>query len=708
MNYWHQITMVRLAVSFIIGILIALALDVNIHIPLLLSLTLFALYSLFVFWSKWFSVYKYRWIHGLIISVSLILSGYEWSIQKTGKFEQDHITNFMDDSTSVVIGTLTEPINERENSYRSTLKVTAIQQNGKWINAKGNVLIYLAKDSLAGTLAYGDEVLINASISEVRPPQNPGEFNYKYYLEKKAVYHQAFLKAGNIKVLAHNKGNPLVSYANYLQSKMLKVLKDNNIDGDEYAVVAAMLLGSRDKIDADLISAYSGSGAVHILSVSGLHVGRVYVFLNFLLFFMDRNKYSKLFKLLILLAFIWFYAAITGFSAAVLRSTTMFSFLIIGNAYNRKVNGFNTLAASLFFLLIIDPYLLIDTGFQLSYLAVIGIMAIYPGLYKLWSPNYWLMDKIWGLICVSIAAQLVTAPLAMYYFHQFPNLFILTNLVIIPLTTLIMYVGVGFYILSFIPLLSVWVSKLLSYLVYLLNETVKFVDHLPYAVSRGISISRTDMLLMFAVVVLFLIFFYSRQKKFFFAGLFVSVIIAASALVDKTIALNNRKFIVYNINHHSVYDFIDGQQSYLIADSALLKDNKKIGFHIQNNWCALGIVHNNYLPINDTNSLKASKEKHEPLFIRDNFIQFREKRIAIVNNKNCNYICDTKLRTDYLIIAGNPKISIQDIAKQYTFQKIIIDSSNSLWRTNKWLEECRELNIEVWAVLKSGAFVMDV
>ena len=708
MNYWHQISMVRLVIAFIIGIVVAILLGVAIHIPLYISLSLFFIYSAFVFWSRLFSNYKYRWLHGVIISISLLLLGFEWTLQNTEKYDTTHIGNIVSDSSAVIIGTLTEPINERENSYRSTLKVSAIQQNNQWIKANGNVMLYFAKDSFASQLQYGDEVLINTKITEVKPPQNPNEFDYKTYLSNKSIYHQAYLKSGYLKVLAHNNGNPILSYSIYLQSKLLDVLKNNHIEGNEYAVASAMLLGSRDKIDADLLNAYSGSGAVHILSVSGLHVGLVFLLLNYLLFFMDKNKYAKLFKIIILLGFIWFYAAITGFSAAVLRSTAMFTFIVLGQAYSRKVNGFNTLAASLFFLLIINPYLITYVGFQLSYLAVIGIMAIYPSIYKLYNTNNWLFDKAWALISVSLAAQIITAPLAMFYFHQFPNMFLITNLIIIPLTTLIMYVGMGFYVISFVPVISAWVSKLLAVLVYLLNETVKFIEHLPYAVSRNISITESEMFLIFAMILLLVTFFYSKQKKYIFLALIVAIFISIFNIIDKTNHLNNRKFIIYSINHHSVYDFIDGTSDYLISDAALLKDDQKIAFHIKNNWCALGINKNNYVTLYNSTFFQSNFSKSKPIFIKNNFIQFYDKRFVIVNDKNCQLLNTEKFKTDYLIIANNAKVTIKEIIKQYSFSHIIIDSSNAIWRTNKWLEECKQLNIVAYAVNNSGAFVISI
>jgi len=707
MNYWHQITMVRLAISFIAGIVIALLIHLPFHIPSVFSISLFCVYAVLVF-RKGLISYKFRWLHGVVISFALILCGFEWCTLNTARYNPYHLANMKADTSMLVIGIISEPLTERENSYSSFLDVKAIKKGAEWQKVDGTILLYFSKDSLSSALEYGDEVVIKAGISEVAAPKNPAEFNYRKYLENKSVYHQAYIKSGSIGILAHHKGNPLIAAALKLQKKLLKILKDENIQGSEYAVVSAMLLGSRDKIDAELISAYAGSGAVHILSVSGLHVGLIFVMLNSVLLFMDKNSLTKILKIIILLGFIWFYAAITGFSAAVLRSTAMFSFIVVGQGYNRKINGFNMLAASLFFLLIINPYLLTDVGFQLSYLAVGGIIGIYPGIYKLLKPSNKIIDKIWSLVSVSLAAQLITAPLAMFYFHQFPNLFLITNLIIIPLTTIIIYTGLGFYFIFYIPFLAGWVAKLLAFMVYALNEIVRFIEHLPFAVTHGICINFTEMLLIFAVVFSSVAFFELRKKIFFLTGLSISVILAFLLVLDTCKHLKNRKIIIYAVNNHTAIDFIDRRKNYFFADSALIADKKKIGFHIQNNWLHLGIKENQLISDRD-NGFKLSKDNISgPLFIQDNYIQFFDKRLVVINNINFNIKTTEKLKVDYIILSGNVKTTVRELANSYVFEQLIIDSSNSLWQIKKWMEECRDLSIKAYSVKESGAFIADI
>ena len=237
-------------------------------------------------------------------------------------------------------------------------------------------------------------------------------------------------------------------FALKLRKSFINIFENQGISGRNFAVVTALVLGMDDYLDNDTRKEFSSAGAIHILCVSGLHVGVIYMVLNALLFFLKRNKYARALRSLILLIGIWFYAMLTGLAPAVLRAATMFSFVIIGTGIKRKAGVFNSLTVSAFILLLFNPFLIYNVGFQLSYAAVIAIVAIQPTIYQIWQPKNKIADNIWGITTVSVAAQLGTAPLGLFYFHQFPNYFIITNLIAIPLATLILYAGFLSVILS--------------------------------------------------------------------------------------------------------------------------------------------------------------------------------------------------------------------------------------------------------------------
>jgi len=348
-------------------------------------------------------------------------------------------------------------------------------------------------------------------LKKVSPPQNPGEFDHKRYLAFHNVYHRAYLKNTDWVYSGNTSANPLLQFSLTLRNKLLNILSANHIKGNEFSVGAALLLGYEDQLDQDIISSYANTGALHVLSVSGLHVAIVYVFFNWLLFFLDKMKYGAIIKTILLLAFLWLYTLITGLSPSVLRATTMLSFIVIAKASNRYTNIYNTLAASIFLLLLIDPFLIMNVGFQLSYLAVIGIVYIQPKIYDWFYVQNWLLDKTWMLTSVSIAAQIATFPLALFYFHQFPNYFLVSNFIVIPLSTLVIYLGIALFVLAKVSMVALYLSMGFNYSVWFLNESVKEIEKWPYASLQGISITVLENWLFYGFIILFFYLFNKRK-----------------------------------------------------------------------------------------------------------------------------------------------------------------------------------------------------
>ncbi|MCK4406529.1 MAG: ComEC family competence protein, partial [Bacteroidales bacterium] len=438
MNFWHQFPFVRLITPFIFGIISAVSLGQEIHVPLFVLGVLFIIILLIVFIPNIFFSFKYRWVFGLVIFALLYLSGFELTVQKFQKFKQLHVFQLPVEKRNYIVDII-EPVSQKQNSYKVIAGIRSAETDDKWEYSRGTVILYFQKDSLSKEIRYGDRIVLNANFIETKPPQNPSEFNYKRYLENKGIYHQAYIKSGTWKVLSTENCNKLLTFALSIRNNFFKILERNNIRGNEFAVVSAILLGYDDKLDKELVKEYSGAGAMHILCVSGLHVGIIYLLLNSMLFFLKKFRYGNNIKAVVLILLIWFYAMLTGLSPSVLRASTMISFIIIGKSLNRQTNIYNSLAASAFLLLIINPFIITSVGFQLSYAAVIAIVMLQQPMYKLWIINNWLGDKMWAITTVSIAAQLGTFPIALLYFHQFPNYFIITNLIVIPLSGFIIY-----------------------------------------------------------------------------------------------------------------------------------------------------------------------------------------------------------------------------------------------------------------------------
>lgn len=701
MKVWHQFPFVRLLLPFIIGIIIAIATAMPIYIPnfvipgLVLILIIFEL-----FLSKYIS-YKYRGLSGLYINILLVLIGYQLVVLNTSKFDKHHISNFPKD-TKEYIFQISEAVSEKPGSIKVVANVLFAKDSAKWEKRNGSVMLYFEKNEQSGKLAYGDEFITQINLQKVKPPQNPGEFNYKRYLSYKGISHQAYLKSGSWIRIDQNKGNPLIAMGIKVRSQFLKILETNGIKGKEFAVASAVLLGYGDKLDSDQRREFSGAGAMHILCVSGLHVGIIYFVLNSLLTFLNKNRWTQILKVILLLLSLWLYALITGFSPSVLRASTMFSFIILGRSFKRKTHIYNLLAASAFSLLAWNPYILTEVGFQLSYLAVTGIVTFFKPIYNLFIPKNWLLHQIWQISVVSFTATLTTFPLSLFYFHRFPNLFLLTNLVAIPASMIIIYLGLAVLMSSPIPLISGLLAKLLAWVIWFLNTSVHWIEGLKFSTSDGVFISFPEMILLFGITISIGFLIFSFRKPLLYFTIACSMLILISINIRKGNQMQQKKFVVYNVNKGTAIDFMRGKQDMFLADSALLNDNGKQSFHIRNNHYQSGLKEIENHNVN-------SESIHSGFLVKtNNFILFQNQTIMLLNQNSKHFPSHEKMKLDYLLISNNPKIDFDELLSVYSINTIIFDSSNSLWKTEEWERQCTEREITYYNVKKQGAFVLSL
>ncbi len=695
MNYWNQTPLFRLLPAFIVGILAGIfGMYLNPSSILLFSALPFFVLSVQVLFRKFFS-YKNRWMFGLSAHLLTFLFAYLLTELKTEIHDHDHFSKVK--NASAFIAYLNDSKQEKAKSYKTTISVVAVRSADKWINTEGKCLVYISKDSVSSDLSYGDLILFTGIPAEVQPPGNPSQFNYKQWLSFNQVFHQLFLGSSKWKIVGHHYGYSIVEIAINMREKLLKIFRDNNISGDDYAVVSALLLGDTDEIDQDIINAYSASGALHVLSVSGLHVGIIYFALNGILFFMNRNRKTKLVKAGILILFLWFYALLTGLSPAVLRSAAMLSYVVIGKSIDRYTNMYNTLAASAMTLFCFHPHLLMQVGFQLSYLAVLGIVFLYPKVHQLLGPTTWLGKQTWSLVAVSIAAQVATVPLSLFYFHQFPNYFLLSNLLVIPVSTVIIYGGIALFILSPFTTVASWIGLLLGKAVHFLNWIVITIEHLPHALLSGISITVVETWLMYFCMLMLILFLIKKQTNYLFASVGGAIIILGFQINESFQVKNQKQLIVYSVQKSSAVNLVDGCSSLFIADTSLTNNKSMMMFNIVHYWWDCGL---------DENDVVINPGDVSRFFLRRNFLVFQNKTILLLNDasllkKNIPVPC-----VDYLILSKNLKVKLEEVVKKVKFKQLIIDSSNSLSRTDRWITEAKQLGVDCYSVQHSGAFVI--
>ncbi len=694
-NHKGEIPFALLLLPFLLGIVIGLNFSSAIYLHyLLISLTAIsiAFIGLNLGYTR-LSLYRIKWLGGSIMSLVLLLAGWISVIQHNDLNRIDHFSKSA--SQYLITKINNEPV-LKNGLVRFTAKVEQQIINGKRTTTSGNLLISI-KDSAAIELKYGDELLIPANYNIVDPPFNPAEFNYKKYLAHQNIYHQAFLYPKQYVVLNHNAGNPVITYALQQRQNLVQKFKHNMHDTTAIAVGSTLILGYKADLSNDILEAYSKTGTIHVLSVSGAHVAILFLLLNYVLGFLDVRKYGKLLKAIIIITIIWYYALLTGFSPAVCRAAVMLSLIIMGKTYNRYINTLNILAVSAFVLLLYNPCFITDVGFQLSYLAVAGLVVFQPIVYSILEfKNRWI-DKLWALCSISIAAQVITFPLSAYYFHQFPVYFLISNLLIALPVMLIMYTGLFYLLLPQIPGVSKALGLILEQAILWMNKALTVIEQSPLASIGKIWLTTLEYLLLYVIIICIFYFLFDKRKWFIKVSLICISMFAISISLKKYNAFKTDSITYLNLRSHSGIVFKNNNKSIILTDLNPADKNYKYAIQPYLDSCK----------ITDTAVYTLDKNINMP-FLRKtgDFIQFKNKAILIYNKTTSNKLLPQKLQVDYLYITNNPKTAITSINKNYTYKLLVINADNRPNLVEKLEQEAQNNRIPYQSLKRNKALII--
>ncbi|HEY0898462.1 MAG TPA: ComEC/Rec2 family competence protein, partial [Sphingobacteriaceae bacterium] len=437
MFFKGKIPFVRLLLALVPGIISAKIFHFPTTTTGIMTLALGVVAMFTIIFYRTLKLYKFQWIPGVLLHILIFFLGFHLTLINDPRNSELYFAKFQKDALIITVSN--EPrLSNGTVRFEGNVKYVLFKKERRF--ATGKLLVAFKVDSLKKTsVAYGDLLLIPSEIKDIQGPLNPGEFDYRNFLSNKQIYHQIFTQYESVHKLQAETGNRLISYALALRKQAVAYFNCFITDPEAAAIASTLILGYRADLSTDIIEAYSRTGTMHVLSVSGMHVGLVFLVLNQLLKKLDRGKELRFLKPSLIILLIWFYALITGFSPSVCRAAMMLSFYVLGKALNRSQNSYNLIAISAFCLLIYNPYFLFDVGFQLSYLAVLGLVYIHPKIYHLLHIKNRFVDQVWNYSALSVAAQLATFSLSIYYFHQFPVYFLISNLFIVPPVTLIMY-----------------------------------------------------------------------------------------------------------------------------------------------------------------------------------------------------------------------------------------------------------------------------
>lgn len=558
-------------------------------------------------------------------------------------------------------------------------------------NVSGKAFIYLEKTEAAKTLQNGDKLLIKASLNPISTPGNPHEFNYPRYLRFHGVFRQAYLTTEHWLWVGGRDGFDLLASIAGFRMVLLNRLDSSIFSVQERAIVAALTLGYKEELDPETTRAFSGAGAMHVLAVSGLHVGILYAMIMGMFTFLTRIKNGDMIRAILVITLLISYAMLTGMSASVFRASTMFSFVAWAKASKRYSNIYNTLTASAFVLLLLDPYLIMQVGFQLSYAAVIGIVFLHPKLFSLLVIKNRMLDSLWNITCVSLAAQIATFPLGLLYFHQFPNYFLFSNWVVIPLATFIMYAGMGLFTLGWIPFLTMPLCMILKWLALGLNEFVNLVRELPFSMLQGIDISAVETVLIYCVIASFALLTANRNFKFTYLML-GSISVLFFLQISETISQEQQQnLLVYNVRKGFALDLVSGKDHLFVADERIVKDKNSMLFHVEHNWWAMGLG-----PYKRLDSISMGHQNTGVLFeINQNLVWLPPSIIDSIPS----------IAVDLLVIRDSEGTDWGSVLSTICVNQIVIGQNLGYLDVKKIRGLCEQKDIRLHDCRQSGPFI---
>lgn len=692
MYFWKKAPFIRLLLSMMAGIVLQWRLQINLQL-LWITLSTVTILSAIFFFIPIFKRYTFNSLNGIIICLVFTVIGALLTWQEDIRHDHNWIGNIYD-GTDALIVTIDEPLVEKTKSLKANATVSFLQRNDSLINATGKIILYFKKDtSLLRSLQYGSQIIFKQKLQEIKNSGNPGGFDYKRYSLFNGITHQVYLKPDDFQLLPGKKQNVIRKFIYSSREWVLSSLR-KNIKGDkELGLAEALLIGYKDDLDQTLVQSYTNTGVVHVIAISGLHLGLIYWLLLLLFKPLQRSRKTKWVNALLIITGLWLFTLLAGAQPSVLRSAVMFSCLVLGKNIDKKASIFNTLAFSAFILLCINPYWLWDVGFQLSYTAVLSIVIFMRPIYNLFYTKNKIIDFFWKLNAVTLAAQILTVPVSIYHFHQFPVYFFITNFIAVPLSGVILIGEIILCVISFMPTVALFIGTIVSWLIGLMNTCVERVEAIPHSLWDSLQINVMQAFLIIAAAAAASYWLMEKSKQGFITVLVILLIFFTLRTYSIINANRQQKLIVYNIPQKQAIDIIDGQDYLFVGDSSLRTDDFARNFHLKPARILYRLS-----PVDHISGLSINK----------NFISYKLKHILLLNNSVFYSPAPATQTIDLLIISRNPKINFSKLSKAFEIKQVVFDGTLSPWKVNSWKKDCDSLHIPYYDVVTDGAFVMSL
>lgn len=519
----------------------------------------------------------------------------------------------------------------------------------------------------------GDRLLAYCQMREPAPADNPHQFDYKRYLMRKGICHTAFLHKDDYITLEEGGGVLL-----RLRERVYGTLQDSPLTPQQRGIAEALVLGYDSDVDPETQRLFRNAGIMHLLCVSGLHVGIVATLLASLLFWVvPFGRWYRHAKGAAQVLGIWFFALFTGLAPSTVRASVMFTFVVAGRLTFRLNGSLNNLAAAALCILMAQPGQLFDIGFQLSFSTVLGIVLFLPKLVALWHPRWKLLRTVWHLTCLSVTAQMACAPLILFYFHQFPPYFLIANLLIVPLAGVILGSCLLLVLTAVWPWLFGLMAKVVGWELMATDWVTRMVSSLPAALVENICFPAPLLWLCVAIIVLLAL-------ERYWGSLVLALCLAIGAIGLSWHHGQQESLIIYATPRVTALEHVQGHRSTLY-----LSDSVDIAYQRQGYAIARGI-------------------RHTDTFYGEHLIHYQDKVVYCVDRANLPLLCDPfPIHVDYLVVSQTPWMTPPELRHVVDYDTLVIAADNSPYRTPLWHGLCRRDSIPCHDMARSGAKVLN-
>lgn len=578
---------------------------------------------------------------------------------------------------------LTDAPQAREKSYRAEAEVFRIGMDGDVRTTTGKALLYFSKETDCAAWGPGDVLTLRLRWNRINGPKNPGEFDLEQYNRRKGIFYRSFLRPEQVLAHTPQTGFSVPAALHRVERYMTGISARYFTSPSEKAVADALILGYKDDLDEETLNRYSRSGTSHVLAVSGLHVGILWLILDKLLAFMNRRKALRIGKFVLSMGILWGYASLTGLSPSVLRAAIMFSCFAFSGLLKKDYSSINTLCVSAWLQVLIDPMVIFNAGFQLSYAAVAGILVFYPPIRNVFYFRQKYLRLVWELVALTLAAQLTTLPVSLYWFGQFPTWFVFSNLPLVPLSGLALQLGLAAYVLEWVPYLGEWLFYLFALSIKLMDGLAGFFAGLPGALLY-FRVDLWDAFLLYVFITVVALFLSEKRPAWFKAALLVTCLYFGVDIWRQWRFAQTDRITVYALKEGTVVRHQRGRQVYEYRSPDVSR--KSYSFSVAPSDRTFAV--NGQTAVTATNG----------------FLTLGRRKLVALQTNHLRKPVAEPVRCDWLLVENMRYLDFDVLQHNFRFQKLIFTGGNPIKSRRYWKKECLERGIPFYDVAEAGAY----